>query len=117
VALRALREAVSGRVILPADDGYAAAARVWNAAHQGRPEVVVACADQADVAAALRFARTTGLPVAVRGGGFTPNGVASGSGGVVVDTRALRSVTVDRSAGTVTVGAGATWGDIDPATQ
>jgi FAD/FMN-containing dehydrogenase len=35
----------------------------------------------------------------------------------VVDARRLRSVGVDRRSGTVTVGAGANWGDVDPATQ
>jgi FAD/FMN-containing dehydrogenase len=116
-ALRALRDAVSGAVIVRGDDAFPAAVRVWNGARQGRPAVVVACADAADVAAAVRFAHEAGLPLAARGGGYAPSGASSCPDGVVVDTRRLRMVDVDRATRTAVVGAGTTWGDVDPVTQ
>ena len=84
----ATRSAV--RSSCPATTASSRRARVWNRAiGRRRPAVVVGCARTADVAAAVRFARAAGLPLAVRGGGFAPAGVASCPGGVVVDTRPM----------------------------
>jgi FAD/FMN-containing dehydrogenase len=116
-ALDALAAEVQGSVIVPDDPAYAAAHLVWNRDRQRRPAVIVACRTPEDVVATIGFARTVGLPLAVRGGGYTPSGTATCDGGVVLDTRPMSSVSVDRANGTVTVAAGATWGDVDPATQ
>lgn len=75
-ALDALRAAVGGRVMVPADPAYAAAHLVWNRARQQRPAVIVECATTEDVVVALGFARTERLPVAIRGGGYTPSEAA-----------------------------------------
>src|SRR5262245_6271826 len=113
-----LRETVRGRVLTERDDGYEEAARIWNGAHDGRtPALVVQCTGVADVTAALGFARSNRLPVAIRGGGHSIAGFSTCDGGLVVDLSPMRSVRVDRDAMIASIGGGATWGDVDHETQ
>ena len=73
-----LREAVRGEIVTPADSGYAEASRIWNGAHDGRrPALVVRCTGAADVIAAVGFARSNDLTIAVRGGGHSIAGFRS----------------------------------------
>src|ERR1700751_5939973 len=67
-----LRSAVRGEVFAPGDAGYDEAAKIWNGAHDAsRPALVIRCSGPADVIAALAFARSGGLEIAVRGGGHS----------------------------------------------
>src|SRR5881227_2222062 len=91
-----LREAVRGEVVTPNDDGYSEASRVWNGAHDGRrPALVVRCTDAADVIAAVGFARSNDLPIAVRGGGHSVAGFSTSDGGMVIDLSPIKTVRVD----------------------
>jgi FAD/FMN-containing dehydrogenase len=113
-----LREAVRGEIVTSADEGYAEACRVWNGEHDGRRPVLVArCAGAADVIAALGFARSNGLAIAVRGGAHSVAGFSTNDGGVVIDLSPMNGVRVDPSARRATVGAGAVWADVDHETQ
>ena len=113
-----LREAVRGEVLAPSDDGYTEACRIWNGAHdERRPALVVRCTGAADVIAAIGFARSNHLPIAVRGGGHSVAGFSTCDGGLVIDLSPLRTVRVDPEAPRVTVGAGAVWADVDHETQ
>ena len=58
--LARLRRRLAGQVLLPDEDGYHQARRVWNAMVDRRPAVIARCASPADVAAAVGFARTPG---------------------------------------------------------
>jgi len=113
-----LREAVHGEVLTPDDDGYTEASRIWNGAHDGsRPALVVRCTGAADVIAAVGFARSNHLTIAVRGGGHSIAGFSTCDDGVVIDLSPMRSVRVDPAALRATVGGGATWADVDHETQ
>lgn len=112
-----LRTAFSGRLITPLEPGYDDARSLFNAMITARPQLIAQCDTTADIRAALDFARTTGLEVAVRSGGHSVAGASSVDGGLVVDMRRLNSVTVDPERGTAHVGGGATWADVDRATQ
>jgi FAD/FMN-containing dehydrogenase len=113
----ALRTAVGGPVFEPADEGYEAARRVWNAAIDRRPAVIVGCTSAGDVAAAVRFGQSVGLEIAVRGGAHSIPGFSSVDGGLVIDLRRLNAVTVDRATRRARVQGGALMGDVDAATQ
>ena len=90
----------------------------FNTRVRTRPALIAQCADTADVAAAIGFAREAGLPMAVRGGGHHAAGLNDllVEDGVVIDVGSLRSVSLDAEARTVTVGPGVGWRDIDKVT-
>ncbi|MGN6610411.1 MAG: FAD-binding oxidoreductase [Angustibacter sp.] len=112
-AVRQLRGAVRGTVLVRDVDDDAALAReaaAWNLATTHRPAVVVAATGAADVVAAVRFARSEGLSVAVQGTGH--GATAAFCDGVLVTTRRMAEVAVDAERRTVRVGAGAVWRDV-----
>jgi FAD/FMN-containing dehydrogenase len=73
---------------------------------------VVRVRREADVAAALAYARAHGLTVSAAGVKHSMGGQAFRAGGVVLDMRPLNAVRLDEAARTVTVGGGATWHQI-----
>ncbi|MFJ9350050.1 FAD-binding oxidoreductase [Streptomyces sp. NPDC101237] len=116
-ALAALREDLAGAVFAPGDAGYDDARTVFNAMIDRRPAVIAQCADDADVVRAVRFGRELDLAIAVRGGGHSVAGSASGDAALVVDLRRMHEVTVDPAARTARVRGGATMSDLDRTTE
>ncbi len=108
---------LDGDALRPGDADYDAARQVYNAMHDGRPAIIVRCASEDDVIAALGFAQQNGLEVCVRAGGHSAPGFSNVEGTLVIDVRRLKDVAVDTQAGTVRAGAGLTWGELDAATQ
>jgi FAD/FMN-containing dehydrogenase len=107
---RSLERAIDGGVGRPGSESYEAHRRPFSARfHEVEPEAVVSCANPHDVAETLAFVRRHGLALGVRAGGHSFAGLSSTSG-VLVDVRPMRSVSV--SDGLVTVGAGATLGEV-----
>jgi FAD/FMN-containing dehydrogenase len=116
-AIASLRSRVMGRVVTADDPAYDEARRVWNGMIDRRPLVLVQASTTDDIAPTIEFARTTGLPLAIRGGGHNVAGNGTVEGGVVLDLGALDSVEVDAGARLVRTGPGAKLGDIDRATE
>lgn len=112
-----LRSDVHGAVLTPADAGYHDARRVWNAAFDRRPAVVVRCSSSADVRAAVTTAQAVGLEITVRGGAHNTAGTAVCDGGLMIDLSPMNSVTVDAPARRAHVGGGALLSDLDAATM
>lgn len=113
----ALRAAMTGSVILPEDEGYHDARRVWNGEIDRHPAVIARCESPADVVAAIRLARQHDLELSVRGGGHNVWGSSVGDGGMMVHLGGMNQVSVDPAARRVRVGGGALLGDMDKATQ
>jgi FAD/FMN-containing dehydrogenase len=111
----ALAERLIGHVIAPDQPDYDSSRRVWNGMIDKHPVAIARCADEADVAEAIRFATEYDLPLAVRGGGHNVAGTAIVDRGVVIDLSAMRGVHL-HAGGTVHVQGGATWADVDRAT-
>lgn len=111
-----LRARLRGRVVEPSDPGYDALRVVTLGGVDPRPALIVRPADDADVAAAVSFARDRGLALAVRSGGHSGAGHGTVDDGLVVDLRDLRDVDVDVEGRTAWVGAGATAGEVTAAT-
>jgi len=116
-AVDALRKPFGGTLLLPDDAGYDAARRLWNGDIDRRPALITQCQSGDDVAAAIAFARAHGLEIAVRGGGHSFAGHGVGDDGIMIDLSAMRAVTVDAAERRVRCGGGATWADLDAATQ
>src|SRR4051794_2168116 len=112
-----LREAVRGEVVTPGDPAYADASRIWNGAHDRHPALVVRCTGAADVIAAVGFARSNDLEIAVRGGGHSIAGFSTIDDGIVIDLSQMNGVHVDAAARRAYVGGGAVWADVDHETQ
>src|SRR5258708_26529541 len=93
--VRDIREAVHGDVITPADPDYAEARLVWNGVHDAHPAVIIRCTGAADVIAAVGFARSNDLPIAVRGGGHSLPGFSACEGGIGIDLSRMNEVHVD----------------------
>ena len=117
IVLAALRADVRGRVILPGDAAYDEARQVWNGMIDKRPACIVRAAGVDDIGPVLRAARSSGLPLAIRGGGHNVAGLGTVEDGIVLDMGALRKVSVDPERSLVQVEAGATLRDVDEATQ
>lgn len=112
-----LRQQVRGDVIAPDHERYDIARSVYNAMHDRRPLLVVEAENDADVIAALAFARANGHPLAVRGGAHSVPGYGTCDDGVVLDLSRIRNVRVDPDARTARVGGGAEIGQLDHATH
>jgi FAD/FMN-containing dehydrogenase len=108
----ALRERVSGGLMLPSDSGYDVARRGYNPLKDGGSPVAVArCLTVPDVQACVEAARQAKLPIAARSGGHSYAGYSVPDGGLVVDLTGLAAVEVRRD-GTVRIGAGARLMDV-----
>jgi len=95
VAVEALRKRLAGDLVLPQDGAYDGVRRVWNAAYDRYPAVIVRARDAADVAQAVRFARQQGAPLAVRSGGHSMAGHGAVDGGVVVNVSGMKGISID----------------------
>jgi FAD/FMN-containing dehydrogenase len=115
--IQELNERVRGEIVLPGDAAYDEARSVWNGMIDRRPALIARCADTSDVIAAVGFARSEGLTVAVRGGGHNVAGNATCDGGLVVDLSPMKGVRIDAEARTVRAQGGLTWGELDAETQ
>ncbi|AEA23706.1 FAD linked oxidase domain protein [Pseudonocardia dioxanivorans CB1190] len=98
---------IAGPVLTPADPAFADEVAGFNAAIRPSPSLVVGATTTGDVAAAVRFAARTGRRVAVQA---TGHGLVDAlDGTVLVSTRRMAGVAIDRAERTARVQAGATW--------
>jgi len=116
-ARQELGRSFAGQLIGPSDPGYEQARTVYNAMIDRRPAIIARCANSADLAATVAFARRHELLLAVRGGGHNGGGLGVCDDGVVLDLSPLQSIEVDPSARTVRAGGGCTWRQVDAATH
>ncbi|MGE5324723.1 MAG: FAD-binding oxidoreductase [Actinomycetota bacterium] len=112
-----LQDKIKGAVLVPGDPAFEEARRVWNAMIDRRPAVIVRCADAADVAPAIAFARENGLEISVRGGGHHIAGLSVCDGGLMIDFSAMKKIDVDAGKRRAYVEPGATLADFDRAVQ
>jgi FAD/FMN-containing dehydrogenase len=108
---------LQGRAIRPGDPDYDDARRVWNGMIDRRPALIVRCQGIDDVIACVRYAADHQVLLAVRGGGHNVAGFGTCDGGLVIDLSAMRVIEVDAERRTVRAEGGATWADLDAATQ
>jgi len=116
-AVNALRETMSGPVLVPGDADYDEARTIWNAAIDRRPALIARCSNSADVCAAVSFGVQLGLEIAVRGGAHGVSGKAVVDDGLMIDLSGMNSVRVDPDQRRVRVGGGALLAEMIAATQ
>jgi hypothetical protein len=112
-----LARTLTGKLIVPGDDEYDEARKVWNGMIDRRPAMIARCQTPEDVVASVNFARENDLLIAVRGGAHNVAGNATCDDGIVIDLSGMKQVTVDPVRQTATAQAGCTWADFDSATH
>ena len=108
---------IDGNVLLPGNDGYDEARSIWNAMIDRKPAMIAQCQTSTDVANTLVFAALNDYPVSIRGGGHNVAGHAVCDDGIMIDLSGMRDVSVDAEQRTARVAGGATWRDVDAASQ
>lgn len=113
----AFSKTFKGDIVVPSDPDYKESIARWATNAQRNAKIVAFVRDSEDVSLALGFARSSKLPVAIRGGGHSSSGASSSEGGLVIDlSRHLNRVNVDVERKLAYVGGGALWADVDKAT-
>ena len=107
----------AGDAIGPDSPGYDEARALYNAMIDKKPRWIVRCANAAEVAEAIAYARDHDLLLAVRGGGHNGAGLGSCDDGLVIDLSPMKAIKVDPRARTVRVEPGCTQGDVDYAAR
>jgi FAD/FMN-containing dehydrogenase len=104
---------IRGQVIRRGAPGFAQAAHVYNSRFDGvLPLLVARPLDATDVRTAVNWGVSHGVPLRARSGGHSYAGYSTLSGGMVLDLRNLRGVSVDTHARIATIGAGAQLIDV-----
>lgn len=116
-ALEVLTADFRGELVHPGEPSYDDLRKVWNGSIDRRPGLIARCTGVADIRSALAFARRTGLPVAVRGGGHSFPGHSTCDGGIVLDLAHLKGIRVDPVRRTARAQAGVLLGELDRETQ
>jgi FAD/FMN-containing dehydrogenase len=107
-----LPAALKGKVVLPEDAGFDAARKAWNLAVDQRPSMVVFPETPADVAAAVRLTRELQWRIAPQATGHNAEPLGSLENTVLLKTERMRAVTIDPTARSARVEAGALVGQL-----
>jgi FAD/FMN-containing dehydrogenase len=100
-------------VIRRGASGFAQAAHVYNELYDGvLPNLVARPLDAADVRTAVQWGVAHGVPLRARSGGHSYAGYSTLSGGMVLDLRNLRGISIDTRQRTATIGAGSQLIDV-----
>ena len=101
---------VVGPVLTPSDEGFAELVAAWKLNVVHHPEVAVGVTSEADVVAAVRFARDNRLRVRVQATGHGAE--VPITDGLLIVTRGLDSFSIDPDTRIATIGAGVRWGAV-----
>ncbi len=116
-AVQELATTFSGRLIQPDDPLYADARLVFNGMIDRRPAIVAQCRGVADIADAIKFARSNGLEIAVRGGGHNVGGRGTIDNGLVIDLSPMKGIYIDPIARRARVQGGVLWREFNREAQ
>jgi FAD/FMN-containing dehydrogenase len=107
-----LAQSLQGTLVLPGSSQYPTALQLFDPQFDGvHPAAIAYCASPADVQKCLAFVHRFSLPLSLRSGGHSYAGYSTTTG-LVVDVTRMSGVSVNTSAGTATIGAGARLIDV-----
>ena len=113
VAARAAGPPIRGQVIRRGAPGFVQAAHVYNELYDRvLPNLVARPLDAADVRTAVQWGVGNGVPLRARSGGHSYAGYSTLSGGMVLDLRHLRGISVDPRKRMAIIGAGSQLIDV-----
>jgi FAD/FMN-containing dehydrogenase len=99
-------------ILTAADPGWDEARRAWNLAVDQQPAAIARPASAQEVVAAVGYARRHGLRVAAQGTGHNAGPLGPLSGTLLIETEAMRQISIDPGRRTARVGAGALWQEV-----
>lgn len=108
VSVKSLQDAIDprdGLVVVPQDPQFAAYQVAFNKRTLKTPLVRVLCSTSSAVSTAIQWAQTNQVPLALRSGGHSFEGLSQ-STGLVIDTRPMTQILMAQDRQTFTVGAG-----------
>ncbi|WP_369170531.1 FAD-dependent oxidoreductase [Streptomyces sp. R28] len=111
-AANRLSRKLSGYICEPGNAEYAKVVAIDNGRTRTPPAYVIRANSSHDVTLAVAFARETGLPMTVRGGGHSAAGYCLNRGGIVLDLGLMKAMKLDKDKQQLTVEMGATWNDV-----
>jgi FAD/FMN-containing dehydrogenase len=116
-SLQELAPSFTGQLLQPTDAGWDEARRVHNGLVDKRPALIARCRGTADVADAVRLARTLDLEISVRGGGHNVGGRAVVDNGLMIDLSLMRGIVVEPQVRTARAQGGVLWREFNRETQ
>ena len=116
-AVAELEGALRGELIPASHPAYDEQRRIWNGSIDRHPALIARCTGVADVIAAVRFGRQTGVDVAVRGGGHSFPGYSTADGALLIDLGPMKGIRVDPEKRIARAQAGVLLGELDRETQ
>lgn len=106
-ALRELRRALRGILLLPGDPGYVVSSQAANARFDDiKPLAIAKCVDEADVVTCVNWSRAHGIHPVARGGGHSYAGFSS-TEGLIIDVNNLNQVILNQHTGMAVMGGAA----------
>src|SRR5690349_2146874 len=117
VTLDELTATFTGQLLHPLDTGYEDARRVHNGLIDKRPALIARCHGTADVADAVKLARSMNLEIAVRGGGHNVGGRGTVDDGLMIDLAPMKGIYVDAAKRTARAQGGVLWKELNRETQ
>lgn len=106
------RKSLRGGLLLPTDDGYEQARKLWSGIDK-KPALIARCTGPADVRTAVNFAREHDLLTAVKCGGHNAAGKGSCDDGIMIDLSPLQGIRVLPDQGVSWVAGGSLLGAMD----
>jgi hypothetical protein len=108
----ALRGALAGTLVLPADPSYAVSRQLFDFRYDSvRPQAVAYCESVSDVQRCLEVARESAITPRPRCGGHSYGGWSTGDG-LVIDVTRMASVSANATSAAATIGSGARLVDV-----
>lgn len=104
---------LTGRIVVPGDLEYNQARREFNTFFNKFPLVIVFAQETKDVVNAVRWARYRDVPIRIRSGRHSYEGLSVVNAGIVIDVSEMKKVDIDRKRRTVTVQTGLRDMEID----
>lgn len=97
---------LTGRIVLPGEPQYDTARQEFNTFFNKFPLVIVYAQETQDVVNAVHWARYRNVPIRVRSGGHSYEGLSVVDAGIVIDVSEMTQVEVDHDCDTVRVQTG-----------
>jgi hypothetical protein len=114
--LEQLKKTILGNVLSPGDAEYDKARNeLYNVVHrEKKPLLIIQPRGTADVITAVNFARSSGVPISVKGGGHNSAGRSLIDNGLTIDLhKFMRGIHVNPITKTANVQCGALWNDFN----